>query len=430
MVKRGNAMVDPHTPATRGNKISSNQNNQPNEGGQTFDLQATEEHMEVGVNPTPTESPIPPDQERRLLRSPTSGTEGEGGPEDETTRALGSLKLRRKQLPGAARKRLSKLIKSGIPYQTALSTVLEQLAAGESRATCESQSSSDPAGTSKRLLSDSSPQDQRAKKPRVTESTKPSFNVAVKGVRVGFIHPDFPVEAFTEEQLGVLQRSILTAVDKLPDDGPQVRFLGCSHRPGWLLITCADQVSATWLESTYKDLQLWEGARLKVVQGEDIPKPHIYVAYIPDEDQGRLTSESVLLRLRKMNHGLNTREWKILHREESGPGQVWTFSVDDRSRLALDGLNNRPFFGFGQVQFRPKVKGERGKEPPAPKQPGSNPPAQEGKVERPPGAGGKSQASTSGKGKALPGKIPLKKGGAKPPSFKETKPPSPKPKPS
>ncbi|CAG9760182.1 unnamed protein product [Ceutorhynchus assimilis] len=72
----------------------------------------------------------------------------------------------------------------------------------------------------------------------------------------------------------------------MPDGGPQVRFQGCTHRPEWLQITGADDSSLVWL-----------------------------------------------------NYGLNTREWITLHRESSGPGQTWTFAVDDGS---LEELRSSP----------------------------------------------------------------------------------------
>ncbi|KAJ8914925.1 hypothetical protein NQ315_016079 [Exocentrus adspersus] len=99
------------------------------------------------------------------------------------------------------------------------------------------------------------------------------------------------------------------AIVELPEYGPQVRFQGCTHRPGWLLITCTDRESATWLEDAIKRLQPWEGAHLKLVEEKDLPKPHICVAYIPKE--GGSTAEEVLSLLRQQNRSLNTRVWII-----------------------------------------------------------------------------------------------------------------------
>ena len=117
-------------------------------------------------------------------------------------------------------------------------------------------------------------------------------------------------------QLTVLQRAILRAVQSLPEGGPQVRFHGCSHKPGWLQLTCADDESAKWLEEAAETLQPWEGARVRFVGGADLPRPHVCVAYLPDDGEDHcLSPDDVLTRLRRMNRNLNTREWVVLYRE-------------------------------------------------------------------------------------------------------------------
>jgi hypothetical protein len=193
------------------------------------------------------------------------------------------------------------------------------------------------------------------------------------------------------------------------------------------------------LEQTIKTLQPWEGANLKFVQGNDLPKPHICVAYIPDDEPGkRLEAEEVLHRLMVMNHGLNTQEWVVLHRDDSGPGQTWTFSVDELSMTLLRKLEFRPYFGFGQVILRPRVRG--GKEPPrnTPEVAvaggsGSTPlPVQTkgGKnVPRRPGAsvsegGPKPLGHKKGKDKTIPGRPKFKKkSGPRPKEDKNPRPP-------
>ncbi|XP_074042621.1 uncharacterized protein isoform X1 [Leptinotarsa decemlineata] len=57
-----------------------------------------------------------------------------------------------------------------------------------------------------------------------------------------------------------------------------------------------------------------------------------------------------------MNHGLSTLEWTIIHKEKSGPGQTWTFAVEDGSMAVLARTGFRPYFGFGQVLFRLKTR--------------------------------------------------------------------------
>jgi len=347
--------------ATRGNNMENEERkNDPNKEDSILDPQATEEVMEMD-NPTP----VQPEQgiaqaetaqktEEDLLKSSAgSEAESEGG---KAANALGDLSLRRRRLRSGQRKRLGRLIQSGMPYATALATVLEEQAQPEQQSG-RGQSQPSTAEGNKRLRSEEGTPEQKAKKSRALEH-QPTYGDIAGNIRVGIIHSEHPNVGLSNEQLEQLQLSVLDAVHEITAGGPQVRFQGCSHRPGWLQINCADATSSQWLEQATKTLQPWEGATLKFVQGKDLPKPHICVAYLPDDAAGtRLQPEKVLSRLKIMNHGLNTQEWVILHRVESGPGQTWTFSVDEMSMSTLQKLEFRPFFGFGRVTFRPKSRG-------------------------------------------------------------------------
>lgn len=218
-----------------------------------------------------------------------------------------------------------------------------------------------PSAVAKRVRSDGSTPEAEAKKPRTSgePGATRSYKAATEGIRVGIIHPAHPTEQLTNEQLKLVQQAVLSAIEKLPEEGPQVRFQSCTIRPGLLLLSCADKETASWMEKTVGSLCPWSNACLRLVQGADIPKPHVCVAYIPDDvESTRLTGEQVLTRLRKMNRGLLTMEWTILHREVAGPGQMWTFSVDDVSMKSLKEMDYHPYFGFGRVHFRPKSRPE------------------------------------------------------------------------
>ncbi|KAG5866975.1 hypothetical protein JTB14_012712 [Gonioctena quinquepunctata] len=82
--------------------------------------------------------------------------------------------------------------------------------------------------------------------------------------------------------------------------------------------------------------QLWEAASLKCVTGNQLPRPHICVAFIPVEGSRHLFPEQVLTRFRKMNHGLTTLDWTILHKETSGPGQKGTSAMDNSYMAELE----------------------------------------------------------------------------------------------
>ncbi|XP_071052985.1 uncharacterized protein [Onthophagus taurus] len=286
--------------------------------------------------------------------------------EEEAVKVLdsGTLKQKRLRLPGSSKRNLRKLMGSGVPYETALKQVLDKFKTPSE----ESAMTSKP--LSKRVHSDGSTLEQLAKKPKPAETqpTEPiagsekklNYKAAVSGIRVGLIHPDYPAQQFNVEQVRLLRREVISAVDNIKKVGvrTQVRFESCAMCSGWLLVTCADACSKNWLVNTAKNLHPWEGAQIKAVVGSDIPRPHVCVAFIPDDVVSvPLTKETVLTRLEVMNNSLHTSEWTVLNTTRSGPGHTWTFAVDEVSVKALEELCWRPYFGFGRIQFRLKGKG-------------------------------------------------------------------------
>ncbi|KAG5895508.1 hypothetical protein JTB14_009219 [Gonioctena quinquepunctata] len=183
------------------------------------------------------------------------------------------------------------------------------------------------AGTSKRIRSSDDLPKATATEPCTAESKpasgktdeqRPSYGNVAACVKVGFLHQYYSTTSLKASHLESLQYAILTAVEDNPDGGPQE--------------------SASWLEGAINALQPWKGALLKCVTGDELPRAHICVAYIPDEGSRQLSPEQVRTRLRKINHGLTTLERTILQKEISGPGQTWTFTIDDSSIAKLERL--------------------------------------------------------------------------------------------
>ena len=311
--------------------------------------------MEEGNVPTPISTPPPETWETLLEQEPNGpppgGVSGNASEQDPSLQ-MENLSLRRKRLSGAARKRLSRLIKAGTPYEDALKLVQEQCEVNRQGGTIP------PSQATKRHLSDTSTPERDVKRHCGVEAeARPTltYGAAAGGVRVGIIHADYPTVRLTAEEMGLVKRAILQEFDTIPDGSPLVAFHALVHRPGWLLATCTDEVSAQWIDYTVATIEPWKGARLRTVQGKDLPKPHVCVAYIPDDEDGkRLSSEVVLGRLRRSND-LRTQEWVILRQEDAGKGQTWTFSIDEGSLERLKVLNMKPLFAFGgPVHFRLK----------------------------------------------------------------------------
>ncbi|KAL7724921.1 hypothetical protein ACLKA6_007525 [Drosophila palustris] len=76
-------------------------------------------------------------------------------------------------------------------------------------------------------------------------------------------------------------------------------FTGCTFRPGWLLISCANKETADWLKATVPELKLWTGAKVELVAEANMKKPQEYIGYFPK-------TEDILQLLEGQNRALRT----------------------------------------------------------------------------------------------------------------------------
>jgi len=58
-----------------------------------------------------------------------------------------------------------------------------------------------------------------------------------------------------------------------------------------------------------------------------------------------------LLRLRRLNHGLNTGQWRVYQGREESTGVRLVLSIDAASISVLEKLRWRPYSSVGQATF-------------------------------------------------------------------------------
>jgi len=58
-----------------------------------------------------------------------------------------------------------------------------------------------------------------------------------------------------------------------------------------------------------------------------------------------------LLRLCRLNQGLDTRYWTVYERREESNGDKLAINIDAASVKVLEGMKWRPFIGVGQATF-------------------------------------------------------------------------------
>jgi hypothetical protein len=92
----------------------------------------------------------------------------------------------------------------------------------------------------------------------------------------------------------------------------------------------------------------WDGSRFKVVGLDALPKYKRVVAWFPGPAED---TERLLLRLRRLNWGLDNGNWRVYERKEEPNGVRLVLSIDTASVTVLKGLRWRPFSGVGQAVF-------------------------------------------------------------------------------
>ena len=129
-----------------------------------------------------------------------------------------------------------------------------------------------------------------------------------------------PKKNFTD-----IQRAIGRLLDELPEEGFTPRLVDSYWAKGAAIMVCHDEVTKDWLASRVSTLMAIEGPRLKLVGLDAIPTYKRVVAWLPGP---AMDAERYLLRLRRLNQGLDTRHWRVYERREESNGVRLVLRID------------------------------------------------------------------------------------------------------
>ncbi|KAL7735690.1 hypothetical protein ACLKA6_002567 [Drosophila palustris] len=259
----------------------------------------------------------------------------------------------RNRLSGAGRKRLKHYKAKGLPIEQALAMAKQPLPnplkrpkAGDSlkrgrsaNTTPENNmpkrgSAKPGAGATPASVPElkAAPADEQAEQRAVTSAKKfPS---------------GYPKALLSTKELSAVQEAILDVIRTQRQGAVKPFFTGCTFRPGWLLISCANRETADWLKAAMPKLKLWPGAKVELVADADMPKPQVYIGHFPKTE--KYSNEDILQLLEGQNSALRTGDWRILNRGERGKQIELTFAVDPNSDEKLKSVGHRLCYGFGQ----------------------------------------------------------------------------------
>ncbi|CAG9765065.1 unnamed protein product [Ceutorhynchus assimilis] len=166
-------------------------------------------------------------------------------------------------LSGSSRAKLRSLVTKDKSYTEAKSAVIRKNflnhREGKGEAKVATKSAEASIAQKRTRSEDSTLQKRQTKKPRGGQIPATTANKSYKDTesseKVAVVNVGYPEAQMTTERMEQVQAAISAAHENIPENGPQVRFEKCSHRPGYFEVTCVDKTSAVWLMETVPTLK-------------------------------------------------------------------------------------------------------------------------------------------------------------------------------
>ena len=161
---------------------------------------------------------------------------------------------------------------------------------------------------------------------------------------------NYPESQLSKENFVGIQWAVGRLVDELPEEGFIPRLVDSYWAKGADMVYLEE--TKDWLVSRVSTLEVWKGSRLKVVGLDALLT---YKRGWPGL-RALWRTQRYLLRLRKLNRGVDTGQWRVYERMEEPNGVCLVLSIDTASVAVLEGLKWRPFSGVGQAVSLPGAK--------------------------------------------------------------------------
>lgn len=296
----------------------------------------------------------------RPLDAPSTSANLEGQGESHRARAWGIY------LPGAAKRRLKKLIAKGVPREQALTLCRQPIAkkpvAGGQRGetTCHATSAPSTSGPAsinssqarapKRVRSEEATPPEHVRKAARPNEGRLAFSQVAGSIRVGIRDRLCNLSA---EQMIAVQEHIGAHIDSTPREIQGPRFLGCTHRAGWIMFTCANESTRQWLAQVVARVSPWEGSALEMISEAEFPKPHTGILWYPGlHREAKVIANRIAVQNRDFG---NTEGWRVLNVSYREGGQIVVLIMDDTALSVLQKQDLVLYLEFDVV--RVKVKG-------------------------------------------------------------------------
>jgi hypothetical protein len=158
-----------------------------------------------------------------------------------------------------------------------------------------------------------------------------TYKEALTNIKIAIFNETYPEDKLHEDDHKYILEELGRVLHRTPIELPHLK----SNRldGGALIYICTDQQSGQWLIKATNNHRLGTGARLKVMDARNLPKPVKVV--LRTRDTVAQTHDELLTWVKNLNPGLNTEHWKVLDRQYELKGQRLILHIDRDSLVAI-----------------------------------------------------------------------------------------------
>jgi hypothetical protein len=181
--------------------------------------------------------------------------------------------------------------------------------------------------TSKRPRPEGSTPTEMARAPkRPRDFSGPgTYMEALTNIKMAIFGETYPEDKLNEDDQNYILEELGKVLHRTPI-GELPHLKSYRLEGGTLIYRCTDQQSGQLLVKATDNHRLGTGARLKITDARNLPKP-VKVA-LRTRDKVSQTQDELIMWIKNLNPGLNTEHWKILDRQSEPTGQRIILHID------------------------------------------------------------------------------------------------------
>jgi hypothetical protein len=164
-----------------------------------------------------------------------------------------------------------------------------------------------------------------SERPELQKDPGTLVSKALTNIKIAIFKETYPEDKLNEDDQTYILEELGKVLRRTPTEEPP-HLKSYRLEGGTLIYRCADQQSGHWLVKAIDNHRLGTGARLKVTDATNLPKP-VKVA-LRTRNKVSQTQDELLTWINNLNAGLDTKHWKVLDMQSEPEGQRLILHID------------------------------------------------------------------------------------------------------